>query len=513
MEFCAAGTRRLRWQRAMAGFVLFGLFFRIVMQVYPPLEAVYQYILSLPYVAFAALVVYDTPMCRQTGFRLMLLCLCYAVLTSFFHRYDFNGITKLLPYFLMMLFSFCLCYPLPFLLPEQKASNALTAIFASFVFGITVLSAFGCYTAIARVMIENPARGEYEPCGVVYGRLSPFAYPTVAAVFCGLALLLLVYLFLRYRNVFSRALCVLSGLLIYVAMALTGGRIATVFLCVCFGAAGYLIAADKLAIGKKLLRVVAALGIACAVAAVSYLGSGLSVRAVNALADQVGEKQLSVAAAALPAPQEQPVAVHTAALRPEANAQPEPEPDGEDPFSDTDKYATETKDRSIFENISTLQGRTYAWEGAIRAMLADPMLLLFGSSPVHVMERVDPYIPPNTEAEGFFHLHSVYFQTLVSFGVLGFLLFAVLIGYILYHALRLFFLGKGVCSLSERTLPLLLVFCLGVDLLEIFLTFSDVTKMSNPLFFLTAGYVVYLSETRIPKKAGRKAHGTAPAEG
>lgn len=469
------------------------------MQVYPPLEPVYQYILSLPYVAFFALVVYDTPLPRQTGFRLLLLCLGYAVVTSFFHTYDFNGITKLLPYFLMMLFAFGLCYPMAFVLPEEKAARALTAISASFVAGITALCALGCYTAVARVMLENPGRGEYEPCGVVYGRLSIFAYPTSAAVFCGLALLLTVFLFLKCRRFAARALCVLSGVIVYVALALTGGRIATVFLCACFGGAAYLVAEDKLKINRALPRVVAALCVAAVVMALSYLGTGLSVRGVNALSDAVTEKRVTVSVTALAVPEPQPVVIESESALPAD----ESEPEDADPFDDPEKYATESQGRSLLENISTLQGRTYAWAGAVRAMLADPMLLLFGSSPVYVMDRVDPFVPANTEAVGFFHLHSIYFQTLVSFGVIGFLLFAAVVFYILYHAVRVFFLGKGVCALHERALALLLVFCLGVDLLEIFLTFSDVTKMSNPLFFFVAGYVVYLSETRLPKTRGK----------
>ena len=116
------------------------------------------------------------------------------------------------------------------------------------------------------------------------------------------------------------------------------------------------------------------------------------------------------------------------------------------------------------------------------------------------MKRIDPYITEGTEAESFFHLHSIVFQTLASYGLPGLILFAAMIGYLLFHALRLFFCGAGVCTLAERALPLVLLFSLGVDLLEIFLTFTDVMKVSNPIFFLVGGYAVYLSKTRIPAR-------------
>lgn len=490
MEITAGQARTRRWQRVMAGVILFGIVVRVAMQVYPPLEPLYQYILSVPYAAFAALVLYDTPMRRERGFQLMLLCLGWAVLTSFFHTYDFNGITKLLPYLLMLLFGFCMCYPLPLLLPEDGAARAYASIAAAFVAGVTALGAIGLYTAVARVMIENPGRGEYEPCGVVFGRLSIFAYPTAAAVFCALALLLGVYLFLQYRRALPRALCLFSGVVNYVALALTGGRIAILFLCACLGGVAYLLFEGGSRIKKRLARVAASLCVAAAVAAVAFLGTRLAVKAVNALGDAVAPKEARVSITML----------STAPAAPLSADNAQETPDADDPFADPEKFATESENRPLFENISTLQGRTYAWKGAIDALLADPLLLFFGASPVYVMDRVDPFVPANTEATGFFHLHSIYFQTLVAFGLPGFLLFAAMIAYILYHAVRVFFLGGSGLSTAERALPLLLAFCLGVDLLEIFLTFSDVTKMSNPLFFLTAGYVVRLSTSRIPRR-------------
>ena len=136
LERIDSAIRTRRWQRAMVGVILFGVVFRVVMQVYPPLETVYQFILSVPYVAFAALVFYDTDIRKQRGFRLQLLCLGWAVFTCFFHTYDFNGITKLLPYFLMMLFAFFLCYPMAFILPENAARKAYAVIAAAFIAAI-----------------------------------------------------------------------------------------------------------------------------------------------------------------------------------------------------------------------------------------------------------------------------------------------------------------------------------------------------------------------------------------
>ena len=504
MEMQTERRGAARWGRALAFTVLFGIVIRVVMQAYPPIEPVYQYILSLPYAAFSALVFCDTPVRAQRGYRLLLLCLIWAVLTSFLHTYEFDGVTKLAAYFLMMLFSLGMCYPMAFVLPEAQARRAYTAVAAAFVAGIAALSALGCYTAVMRVMIENPGRGQYEPMGVVFGRLSIFAYPTAAAVFCALALLLAAYLFWNSRRALVRTLLVLAGAVIFVALALTGGRIASVLLCVCLGGVAYLLAETKLTARSPALRALLAVCAAGVCALVCYALLSGAVKGVNALSDVVAQKEVSVTVSALSAPAE---AVFVRQAPPlaaeEAGADAPDVGDEPDAFADADKFGTETKNRSLLSGLSTLQGRTYAWEGALRALASDPMLLLFGSSPVLVMERVDPFVPENTEAVGFFHLHSIYFQTLVSFGVIGFLLFALAAGYILFHAARLFFCGRERCTVAERTLPLLLVFCLGVDLLEVFLTFTDATKMSNPLFFLTAGMVVYLSTSRIPKRPAK----------
>lgn len=514
MEITANGLRKRRWQGAWIGTVLFGVAFRLVLQPLPSLEPVYQYILSLPYAAFAALVFCDTSVRAQTGYRLLSLCFLWAVLTAFFHTYDFDAVTKLAAYFLMMLFGLGMCYPMAFVLPEPMARRAYSAIAATFVAGIAVFSSLGCYTAIWRVMIESPGRGQYEPMGVVFGRLSIFAYPTAAAVFCALALLLSAYLFWNSRRALVRCLIALASVVTFVALALTGGRIASVFLCVCLGGVAYLLAETKLQRSKGVVRVLLSVCAAAIIAGMCYALLQGAVKGVNLLSDAVKPKEVAVTVSALSAPAAPASAPESPAVRAEDAADAD-EPDaGHEPdaFADGEKFGTETQNRSIFDGLSTLQGRTYAWQGALDAMAADPLLLLFGSSPVLVMDRVDPFVPENTEAVGFFHLHSIYFQTLVSFGVIGFLLFAAAIGYILFHAARLFFLGRGCCTVAERSLPLLLVFSLGVDLLEVFLTFSDATKMSNPLFFLTAGYVVYLSTTRLPLRQ-RSAARAAGREG
>ena len=324
------------------------------------------------------------------------------------------------------------------------------------------------------------------------GRLSIFCYPTITATFCCLGLLVGLYLLVSARRVAGRILCAGAMLLAYAALALTDTRTSGVFFSVCFGGFCYLIASVRLPMRKRFARFAVSALIAAVALLACYGGQRLIYKAVTTV------RQTAVRAMPQePAPARKTVALLAAAREPRREAAQEQT--GEPAGTDADEGSGA---RSLFENLGTFQGRTYAWEGAIRALISRPELLLTGSSPLFVMNAVEPYIERLYGGVPFVHLHSIFFQTLVAYGLPGLLLFGALAAYILFHALRVFFCKTG-CTLAERTLPLLLFFCMAVDLLETFLSFTDVTKHSSPWFFLAGGYVVYLSTTRIGKRAAK----------
>ena len=492
-------AKRFDWKTAWVAVILFSFVFRVYILLDPTKEPIYQILYNLLYVAAGTCALQCARFRADTGFRLMVPCFLWAVFSCALHVYQEREALHLSAYFLMMILAFFVCYPLAFALGQERMRRAFSAIAAAYLALIAGLCGAGVAVALSGAAIPSLAGPGYIAASMDGGRLSIFCYPTISATFCCLGLLIGLYLLARAKRLWPRVVYGLAMLVIFVALALTDSRTSGVFFSACFGGFFFLLAGMCLPIRKRILRAVAAIAVAAVAMAACYGGLRLSVRAVNAAAAAIHRPAVTQA---LPEPAP---AVQTARLsrRPlhSAPAATAEQPDAQAGTGAADEPAAA---RPLLENFSTLQGRTFVWEAAVRALKNKPALLLVGSSPLFVMDAVEPYVEQLYGGEPFVHLHSIFFQTLVAFGLPGLLLFGALICYILYHALRLFFCGAGTCTLAERALPLLLFFCIAVDTMEIFLTFSDVIKHSNPWFFLTGGYVAYLSHTRIAKR-GRKA--------
>ncbi len=498
-------AKRFDWRTAWVAVILLSFVFRVYILLDPAREPIYQIVYSLLYVAVGTRVLQCERFRADTGFRLMLPCFFWAVFSCALHVYEEREALHLSAYLLMMVFAFFVCYPLAFVLSGDRMRRAFSAVATVYLALIAGLCGVGVYAAVSGTAIPSLAGPGYIAASMDGGRLSIFCYPTISATFCCLGLLVGLHLLARTRRIWPRMVCGLAMLVVFVALALTDSRTSGIFFSACFAGFFFLLADTRLPIRKRLLRAAAAVAVAAVAMAACYGGLRLSVRAVNAAASAV---QQSAAAEALP---ETMPAVQTARLssRP-LRAAPAVTPEQPSAQAGSGHADTPATARPLLENLSTLQGRTYVWEAAVRALKNEPALLLVGASPLFVMDAVEPYVGQLYGGVPFAHLHSIFFQTLIAFGLPGLLLFGALVCYILYHAFRLFFCGAGKCTLAERTLPLLLFFCIAVDTVEIFLSFTDVIKHSNPWFFLAGGYVAYLSNTRIAKRARKKTAGPEP---
>lgn len=498
-----AKNRLFNWQSATIALILLSFLFRVYILLDPRKEPVYQLIFSMLYVAAAVPLLQSQRFRTQTGFWLILPCFLWALFSCALHTYEEREVMHLASYILMMVLAFFVCYPLAFVLDEKRMRRGFCAIAAGYLVMIAGLSGVGVYAALSGTPVPSLAGPDYIAAFMSDTRLTLFCYPTITSTFCCLAMLVGLYLVLYCKRRWYKALTILAMLPCFTALALTDSRTSCAFFAVCFGGFCFLLAQAKLPIGKRLARVAAVL-LAAAAGCICMFGAlqgtyRLLMPAIHQAQARVASETESVAP-----DQQAMIPTDTLPALEDEVMEPSPAlPQAVGESGDTGNVQNEeaAAPRSLFENLSTFQGRTYAWEGAIRAMKSHPALLVFGSSPLFVMEAVDPYITQLYGGAAFVHLHSIFFQTLVAFGLPGLLLFAALVGYILFHALRLFFLGGDTCTLAQRALPLLLFFCMAVDLLEIFLSFADVMKHSNPWFFLVGGYVVYLSETHVKKRA------------
>lgn len=495
-------SRLFNWQSATIALILLSFLFRVYILLDPRKEPVYQLIFSMLYVAAAIPALQSQRFRKQTGFWLILPCFIWVLFSCGLHAYEEREVMHLASYILMMVFAFFVCYPLAFVLDEKPMRRGFCAIAAAYLVMIAGLSGVGVYAALTGTRVLSLAGPDYIGAYLDGGRLTLFCYPTISSTFCCLALLVGLYLVLYCKRRRYQILTILAMLPSFVALALTDSRTSCAFFAICFGGFCFLLAQAKLPFGKRLVRVAAVI-LAAGAGCICMFGALQGT--YKLLMPTIRQAQAQVAAESGSPEQDGQIAIQDDALPALADEPGEPSavlPQVDDEIVDADSAQNEepAAPRSLFENFSTFQGRTYAWEGAIRALKKQPALLVFGSSPLFVMEAVDPYITQLYGGANFVHLHSIFFQTLVAFGLPGLLLFAALVGYILFHALRLFFFGGETCTLAQRALPLLLFFCMAVDILEIFLSFADVMKHSNPWFFLVGGYVVYLSETHIKKR-------------
>lgn len=495
-------TRRLRVDAAVlwVAVIVFSFVFRAYILLDPTKEPVYQLLYSLLYVAFATEALHSKAFCTHRGFLLLIACFFWAAFSCALHSYEEREVMQLASYFLTMIFAFFVCYPLAFSLNEARMRRAFTLICAVYLALMAGLGCVGVYVTATDASIPSLAGPGYISANTDGTRLIPFVYPTAAATFFCLALLVGLYLLLRAKRFFARIACALAMLIVFVALALTDSRTSSIFFSACLAGFFYLLSDGLLPIPKRPVRLIAALCVAAAAFALCYGAQRLSYRAIFSLAAPRAEQSAAQSFQPEPLP-----AVQATRLSHSASAALHPAPAATPAPAAEPKAESSPAPRALFENLSTLQGRTYVWSAAIRALAAEPRLLFTGSSPLFVMDAVNPYVEQLYGGVPFVHLHSIVFQTLVAFGLPGLLLFGALIAYILFHAIRLFFCGRASCSLCERTLPLLLFYCLAVDMMETFLSFSDVMRYSNPWFFLVGGYVVFLSSTRIKKGAHPRA--------
>lgn len=367
--------------------------------------------------------------------------------------------------FNQLLFAMLVCYPLALAEgPDTKGWLTRLALIV-FVAMITYLSARALLHVWQGTFVEG-----FTPNGYVLGlqkdygdRLALFMHPNYAGAVCCLSLLLSIYLFLSSKHAAAKALCALSGIVTYVALAMSDSRTSMIAAAVAIGLLGFLVV--RAALRKKAVWLGWTAGIACLLAVT--IGCYFLYGAVDS-----GVRSRIASGAAV----------------------------AEDALTSEDIPPTETNsagnERRALQDLQTANGRTDIWLAAYTALREEPLLLLRGTLYEHSMSAVLPYLQSGLP---FSHMHNSFLQTLISVGLPGFLLLLAALVCFARHSIRLLFF-RGSQSLASRFLPSVLVACLIISMLEAMFFMTD-QWLYNAVFFLVAGLVARLSEAHFATAA------------
>ena len=476
METESKNKRSLDWRQLFVLAVAVTIVLRVLVAANPPFSAVYSYLLALPYAA----AVYPALACararRIPGFRLLMLGAAFAAVACVFHIYSEEQIAKLMTWFLMLLLATCICYPMAFLLPEDRAQRALTALSGLMIGIFAALSLLGVVLALTGNALPSLAGAKYAGISYRSGRLYAYLYPSAFALAAGLSLLLVPYVYGRIKGKALRALLLTSAALLYAGMALTGATIVQLVFAACAGAMVFLLINAREKPAKKSARTLLSLLLAAVALAVCFAGQWAVRRAADAIAPEASNVSMQAGARAYAPAGRAPAAANARlrqAMPAQANAEDETAP------------------------LGFIQLRVTLWRAAIRLFADEPKLLLTGTSPVQLEQRLSPYLPKGVSAA---NMRILPMQALAAFGVPGLLLTLAFAAYVLYHCVRLFFRGTDTCTRFERSLALLPLFCLLADCTDCYLTLTDAGGFCSVWFFLVSGYVVWLSASRITKR-------------
>lgn len=518
MQFRISDRRKAKtWRDYLPFAALIGLVFMLTGWIDPLIDPHAPFFCGLLCVGFAGFVLSDPTVRRDTGFRLMLAFLLLAFVSCNATLLDWSETPMLFTYLLGIVFAGAIVYPLFFLLSEEKGRLWL-AIFANVYFIVVVcIAALGVFCALAGITIPSVDDAYFINMSYTYSwqRLQLFCYPTGGSSYCSIAILLGCYLILQSRHVWTRVCYAVGAVAIYAALALTDGRTAILLFSACSAGLIYLLAQQMLSHkntdsrARRVRNFVLSVCLGAVAAGVVLLGTQAVRRAVNAV---VEKRETAAAAVADAAPDQDvmtvcgassPTVVRLTALRAPEGGAASSDSGTQTQDAEADSEYNATAPRESAEQLFSLTGRTYLWSAALKTLGENPIYLLFGTTPILVMQKVRVNIENSTLRE-LGDLHSSYFQNLVAYGVPAFLLHVAFIAYVLFHALRVFFCGDGRFTLAQRAASLPTFYVAAHGMLETMLTFQLFNGYNNFWFFLLGGYIVVLSKSKLGKSINGK---------
>lgn len=292
--------------------------------------------------------------------------------------------------------------------------------------------------------------------------------PNICGMWFLLGLILLMYLFFRYKK--QRWLIVPAAVIHYFAVGLAYSRNVQLAFASC--SAFLIVMGIRPIMSKLTVRVRACLLAAVFVASVPVAYKSFSL--TQMVIGVVSETAYTISGGAVgysDNAQMQETAVPKTDGSEKAQAISD---DGETEKTDSTVYTADFSDHRGLRD----SGRIEIWLTVIDTIKAEPMRLLRGCENDHVMDYSNPLLPRD-----YFHYHSSPIQIFMTSGIPGFLIAAALMLMICIKALKLFLSNKA--EMSEKMLVMVVFSTVQYSLLEYMTDYF----LATLTFFLVAGIV------------------------
>lgn len=448
----------LSWQIAQAAFVLAYYLLKLYGSYNTPLVSNIMYNFAFPVIiGFATLTLTQSRFLRGwDGIALLAFCVWFLIVEIIGSGAGFTTYNEITYHLIHVML---VCYPVAFLLPPEKRRKVLHGMLHGILAAMTLL----CLLAIVVVLmqVEIPAIGRYTlGMSPSLHRLYLFMYPNTAGTLCTITLMLSVHMLLAARRWPARIWYGIAILAIATVLALTDSRANLIASAAGIGCLSFLLLYRGLR-AKRWVRWVAGIAGMAAIFAIALFAFRLPVLLV-----EQGTRMLH------PAEQSQAVS-------------PPEDAAGEAAAQETPDVAM-TQPREILTELGDFNQRNEVWAATFRAIADNPRLLLLGSGSNNVMRAVLPY----STGIDYPHLHNSFLQILVSMGLPGLLLFLAFLAMVVWRSVKLFLGLDAQAPLADRFLPVTLLCCLIVMLVEsqFVMTYQ---YLFDPLFFLVAGYIMW----------------------
>lgn len=337
--------------------------------------------------------------------------------------------------------AFLVIAPIPFMIRQSRLQRWLRVILTCWTAGMTLLAATGLWAALTGHAVFS-LRGTWY-IGVNLGdhRLYLMAYVTTAAVKLGMSVLMTMMLTGLTKSRVGRGLCGVCALIQLICLALTDCRTAFIAL----GAALGILGAARLLRGgwRRSARVAGSLLTAAALTAGCYLAL---TGTLKALAPHVRQELHNINLLELPGE-----------ILPEAAAE------------------GALQHRQL-EADNLFNDRQAIWQGTWALLKSEPQVLLTGTTSALSAELTNAHIPVQARTGlTYKHVHSLFLQTLVNWGVPGLLMLSAFAALVLAAGVRI--LLRKDRPVWLRFAPAAAAYLLLCDLIDCHMLLSEGTPM------------------------------------
>lgn len=343
--------------------------------------------------------------------------------------------------------AFLVIAPIPFMIERRRLKRWLQAVLICWTLGMTLLAATGLWAALTGHAVFS-LRGTWY-IGVNLGdhRLYMMAYVTTAAVKQGMSALMALMLAVMTKRLPGRLLWGLCAVVQLACLALTDCRTAFIALGAALGmmAATWMLRSmhKGMAPWRRLLQAAGAGMAALALTAGTYLALSGSLMI---MAPHVPQELHNITLRELPTE-----------LLPEAAAE-------------------ETIRHRGLEEDNLFNNRQAIWQGALNLMRSRPQVLFTGTTSARSAELTNAFIPAEAQTGlTYKHVHNLFLQALVNWGIPGAALLAAFTVLLLIAAARV--LVRKETPGWLRFAPAIAAYMLLCDLIDCHMLLAEGTPM------------------------------------